>query len=81
MGGNYPDNDKISKLLRSTGAEEGSAEKLRQAARSDPAVAKALEQLTESDIAGIAAILSDKKALARIMSAPKAAALLKKLKG
>ena len=81
MSGNNSDHDRINRLLRSTGAEEGAAEKLRQAAGNDPAVAKALERLTDSDIAGIAAILSDKQALARIMSSPKAMNLLKKLKG
>ena len=71
--------DRIDALLQNTGAGEDTAEKLRQEARRNPAVARVLGQLTDSDIAGIAAILSDKQALARIMSAPKARAILKKL--
>lgn len=73
-------NDRWNQLLKETGADSDTSEKIRQAARENPAVAKALNHLTESDMAGITAILNDKQALRRLMSTPKAQALMKKLK-
>ncbi len=73
--------NKLDILLRETGAGNDASEKIRKAAQENPAVAQALGRLTESDIAGISAILNDKQALKQIMSTPKAQALLKKLKG
>ncbi len=72
---------KLEKLLRETGAESDASEKIRKAAQRNPAVAQALGRLTDRDIAGISAILSDREALSRLMSEPKAQALLRKLKG
>lgn len=71
----------LDRLLRETGAQGDASEKIREAAQNNPDVAKALGRLTESDIAGISAILNDKQALAHIMSSPKAQALLKRFKG
>ncbi len=73
--------DKLNRLLEETCAGNEASEKIRRAARENPAVAQALSRLTESDIAGISAILNDKQALKHIMSTPKAQALLKKFKG
>lgn len=78
MSGIHSDNDKIDKLVNLSGAENSAAEKLRQAARKDPSIAQAVGRLTDSDIARITALLSDKQALARLMSSPKAKDLLKK---
>lgn len=76
-----PDNSKLEKLLRETGADGDASEKIKKAAQNNPAVAQALGRLTDSDIAGISAILSDREALSRLMSSSKAQALLRKLKG
>ena len=72
---------KLEKLLRETGAQGDASEKIRKAAESNPALAEALGRLTDRDIAGISALLSDREALSRLMAAPKAQALLRKLKG
>ena len=71
----------IEKLIKGAGSDAGASEQLRRAAGSNPAVARAIGRLTERDIAGITALLGDKEALARIMSAPKAQELIRKLKG
>ena len=76
-----PNNTKLEKLLRATGADGDASEKIKKAAQSNPAVAQALGRLTDSDIAGISAILNDREALSRLMSSSRAQALLKKLKG
>jgi hypothetical protein len=80
MHDNRDNNEMLKKLLGSTDSGGDASEKIRMAAESNPAVAQALGRLTESDIARISAILSDKKAIERIMSTPKAQALLKKFK-
>ena len=74
-------NMKLEKLLRETGAAGDASEKIKTAARNNPALAQALSKLTDSDIAEISALLNDREALSRLMSVPKAQALLKKLKG
>ena len=81
MSGIHSNDDNIEKLLRQIGEENGAAEKLRQAALRNPSAAKAIAGLSDSDIEKIAALLSDKQALTRLMSSPKAKELLGKLKG
>lgn len=73
--------DRLNRLLNGSGEEGDASEKIRKAAENDPTVAKAIGKLTENDLAEISAILNDKQALRRIMSTPKAQALLKKFKG
>lgn len=73
--------DRLNRLLNGSGEEGDASEKIRKAAENDPTVAKAIGKLTENDLAEISAILNDKQELRRIMSTPKAQALLKKFKG
>ncbi len=73
--------DNINRLLRGATNQGDASEKIRKAAENDPAVARAIGNLTEKDLAEISAILNDKQALRRIMSTPKAQALLRKFKG
>lgn len=80
MSGIHAGDDKIDRLMKLSGGENGAAEKLKQAARNDPAIARAVGTLTEGDIERITALLSDRQALARLLSSPKAKDLLKKLK-
>ncbi len=73
-------NEKIDRLIKSVGADDSATAQLRKAAQGNDAVARALENLTDKDIAKITSLLGDKEATARIMSTPKAQALLRMLK-
>ena len=72
--------DSLDRLLRETGTGSDASQKIRKAAQENPAVAQALGKLTDSDIAEIRALLNDRQALRRLMSTPKAQALLKKFR-
>lgn len=71
---------KINDLLSKAGAKPGTADQLQKVASLNPKVAEALRHLTDSDIAKINAILSDKDAANRILATSQAQELLKKLK-
>lgn len=70
--------DHIGKLLSRAGLDGETSARLQNAAGTNPAVEKALSHLTESDIARISALLGDQEALTRLLSTPKARAILKK---
>lgn len=74
-------NEELKELMSRTGIDSASAEKLSDAAGSDPRIAKALGSLTQEDMDKISAVLSDREATARIMSSPKAQALLRMFGG
>lgn len=71
---------RIRELLRRAGAPSGEADRLNRAAAQNPALAQALERLTDEDMARISAVLHDRDAAGRILATPQAQALLHKLK-
>lgn len=62
----------IDELLRRIGASDGTGDQLKKAAASNPAVASAVERLTDSDIQKISALLSNPQALQKLLSTPQA---------
>lgn len=70
--------DRINRLLKASDNESGASDKIREAAEHDPAIARAIGNLSEKDMARISAILNDKQAIQRIMSSQKARELLRK---
>lgn len=72
---------KINELMDKIGAETGTGDKLKKAAKLNPQVAAALTNLSHEDIAKINEILSDKEATKKILATSQAQAILRKLKG
>ncbi len=77
---NHQRDAKIDELMRKIGAETGTGEKLKQAAGRNPAVASAIKNLSDNDIARINAILSDPEATKKILATTQAQMLLHQLK-
>lgn len=65
-------NDRMDELLRRVGASDVTGNQLKKAAASNPAVASAVERLTDSDIQKISALLSNPQALQKLLSTPQA---------